>query len=380
MKYCTKCVLPDTRPGVVLDDEGVCSACRHAEHRSKVDWKQREKMFAKLCNDYRRKTEGEYDCVIAVSSGKDSYYQVAKLLDYGMNPLLVSVDNLDWSKTGLQNRDNLLNIFDCDCIVHRSSIELNRKISRLIFEKDGFIAWLFDRLIYTFPLHIATKFNIPFVIYGENTSLEYGGPLKEETPDASQQINNDVVRDYGWETFTKAGISMDELVMAQMPSIEDIKRVKLDPRYLSYYFNWSGYEHMKVAKQCGWKSLNDTDEWSREGYIEDYDQIDDIAYLVDPWMKYPKYGHARATDVSCYWIRDGLSTREEAIKQVKEHDHKLDPLALEHYLKFSGYTYEEFWKIVETFINKDIFKQIKKGIPETSLDFNKHWELKNPIW
>jgi len=367
MNYCKKCVMPDTRPGVFLDENGICNGCRHAEYKKHVDWEHRKKLFEKLCNKYRRKAHGEYDCLIAVSSGKDSYYQVYMMKnEFNMNPLLVSVDNLDWTETGKHNFNNLLDVFGVDCIVHRTSRELNRKMSRIGFEHDGFTAWLFDRLIYTYPLHMAIKFNIPFVIYGENINIEYGGPQTEETPSALEQINNDVVRDYGWDLWTDNDISMDQLVLAQMPKEEDMAEVGLDPRYLSYYFNWSGYEHMLLAKKFGWKSLNDTGEWKREGYIEDYDQIDDYAYLVDPWLKYPKYGHARTTDVCCYWIREGRITREEAIKLVKEHDHKLDPVALDHYLKFTGYTEEQFWSIVEKFWNWDIFE--------------KKWELRNPIW
>ena len=369
MRYCKRCVMPDTRPGIIIDDEGVCSACRHAEYKKTIDWYYREKQFRKLCDKYARMKAGEYDCIVAVSSGKDSWWQVHTVKKYGLNPLLVSVNNLDWTETGKENFNNMLDTFGCDCIVHKSSVKLNRKISRLIFEKDGFIAWLFDQLIYTYPLHIATKFNIPLIFYGENVNVEYGGRQHEETYSAIDQINNDVVRDYGWETFTDAGISMDELVLAKPPSIEEISEAHIDPRYLSYYFNWSGYEHMQFAKSKGWKSLNDTSEWNREGYIEDYDQIDDFAYLVDPWLKYPKYGHARATDVSCYLIREGRMTREEAIQLVRKNDSKLDRTALEHYLRFSGYSEEEFWNIVDKFYNRDIFEKV-----------DGKWKIKNPIW
>jgi len=369
MNYCKRCVMPSTRPGLIIDSEGICSACRHAEQKESIDWQKRERQFQAVCDFYKRKSEGEHDCIIAVSSGKDSFYQVHKLKEYGMNPLLVSVDNLDWSQTGLQNRETMMDTFNCEMIVHKSSKNLNRKISRLIFEKDGFISWYFDRLIYTYPLHMAIKFNIPLVIYGENTSYEYGGPLVEETPYAIEQINNDAVRDYGWKTFTDVGISMDELVLAQAPTMEEIIKAKLSPQYLSYYFRWSGFENMQFVKKFGWKSLDDTKEWKREGYIEDYDQIDDIAYCVDPLLKYPKLGHARATDVASIWIREGRITREEGIKLVKEHDHKMDPLALVHYLDFAGYSEEEFWEIYNKFRNKDLFE--KKD--------NK-WQLKNPIW
>lgn len=359
--------MPDTRPGVTIEN-GLCNACRHKLYKDTVDWSLRKKEFEKLCDTYQSKTN-QYDCIVVVSSGKDSFWQVGKLREYNMNPLLVSVDNLDWTKTGKENFNILLDVHGVDAVVHRSSRELNRKMARIGFEHDGFCAWLFDRLIYTYPLHIAIKHQIPLIFYGENVALEYGGYNAKETPSSINQINNDVVRDYGWNLWTQNGIDMRQLNMAQFPLKEDIAASKLNPQYISYYFNWSGYEHMQYAKKHGWKSLDDTGEWKRQGYIEDYDQIDDFGYLVDPWMKYPKYGHARATDVASYWIRDGLITREEGIKLVKKHDHKLDPVALEHFLSFTGYSTEEFWNIVEKFWNQDIFEKV-----------DGYYKLKNPIY
>lgn len=369
MKYCKKCVLPDTRPGVVLDERGVCNGCRHTEYKKTVDWSLRKKEFQKLCDTYK-KEKNEYDCIIAVSSGKDSVWQVHTLKDeFGMNPLLVNVDNSDWTETGLHNFHNMLDVFGVECITLKSNYPVNKKMSRIGFEHDGFVAWLFDRYIYTYPLWMAIKMDIPLIFYGENTNVEYGGPQSVETSSALNQINNDVVRDYGWDIWKDNGVDLRSIAYAMMPSKKEILNAKLNPVYMSYYFNWSGYQHMLLAKKYGWKSLKDTDEWKRKGYIEDYDQIDDFAYLVDPWMKYPKYGHARATDVACYWIRDGILTRDKAIELVHKHDHKLDPIALEHYLEFTGYTEDEFWEIVGKFWNSDIFRW--KG---------KRWELKQPIW
>ena len=111
MRFCRMCVLPDTRPGVKLVD-GLCNACRHALYKKTVDWVKRRKEFEKLCDQYRRRAHGEHDCIVAASAGKDSWWQVKTLkLDFNMNPLLVNVDNLDWTDTGEENFQNLLDVF-----------------------------------------------------------------------------------------------------------------------------------------------------------------------------------------------------------------------------------------------------------------------------
>ncbi len=53
MRYCTKCVMPDTRPGITFNEQGVCSACQSYENRKKIDWKKRYKELEALCAKYR---------------------------------------------------------------------------------------------------------------------------------------------------------------------------------------------------------------------------------------------------------------------------------------------------------------------------------------
>jgi len=125
---------------------------------------------------------------------------------------------------------------------------------------------------------------------------------------------------------------------------------------------------MIQAKQYGWKSLHDTMEWDRKGWSEDYTQIDDFAYLVDPWMKWPKYGHRQVTDSCSKLIREGRMTREKAVSLVREYDSILDPISLEHYLQFSGYSERQFWDVVDKFYNKNLFVR-RDG----------KWILKHPI-
>jgi len=369
MRYCKKCVIPDTRPGIVFDEEGVCHPCRVAEKKKLIDWNARWKELENLCNKYRRK-DGYYDCIIAVSGGKDSHYQIYIMKELmGMNPLLVNVYNFSWTDTGLHNFNNMSDVFGCDTI----SLHLNRKVARKMlwkaFVKLGAPTWYWDRAVYVFPIRMGINFNIPLIVYGENINYEYGGFQTVETYSAKDQINNDVVKKVDWEFWLDEDIKMKDLNAVIYPSNDEIEKAKLEPIYLSYFVPWDGYRNMELAKQYGFKSLDDTGEWKRDGYIEDYDQIDAIGYLVHPWLKYPKYGHARATDVACYWIRTGRITREEGIRLVKEHDHKLDKRALKDFLDFVGHTEEEFWNIVENFYNREIFKKV-----------NGQWRLKDTIY
>lgn len=360
--------MPDTKPGLKLDSEGVCQACRNHEKRKDINWEKRWKELEELCNKYRR-NDGYYDCIIAVSGGKDSYYQIHTLKnELDMNPLLVTANTtFSWTEAGRHNFKNMLDAFGCDNITLNLNLDLARRMTRVAFEKWGFGAMPMDLAIYVFPIRAAINYHIPLVFYGENVSYEYGGTQKEETYSARDQIMNTVATPIDLNFWEKHGVTRKELNALIYPTPEEITKANLEPVYLSYFVPWDGYQNYRLAKRYGLHHCGY--EWPREGYVESYDQLDTIGYLVNAWLKYPKFGFARTTDVVCYWIRSGLITREEGIQLVKDRDFELDQKMLDDWLAFTGYTHKEFWDIVDTFYNRDIFKKERN-----------EWKLKNPIW
>lgn len=368
MKYCKRCVMPDTRPGIHFDEEGICQACRAHENKDKTDWNKRFEELKQICDKYRGMNGDSYDCMIAVSGGKDSHFQVYVMKELmGMNPLLVSVeDNFPMTNAGIHNIKNISERFGCDIISLKPNIKVQKLLMRKTFEKYGKPTWYIDRLIYTYPLHMALKFNTPLLVYGENVSYEYGGNQRAESYSARDQISNGVASELDWSELLDENISLKDVSLCNPPSVEDINS-KLDPIYVSYFVKWNSYNNYLFAKQNGFKDL--THEWRREHHIEDFDQIDSRAYLIHPWLKYPKFGHATATDYAARFIRYGLITREEAVELVKKHDHKLDQKALEDFCNFLGYSIKEFWDIVDKFYNRNIFEKNEAG----------QWTLKEPI-
>ena len=173
MKYCKACVMPDTRPGIYFDENQVCSACNNYNKKKHTNWAVRWEELNKMCDRYRNQGKFGYDCIIAVSGGKDSHYQTYIMKEkMGMNPLLVTVeDNMSMTEAGINNLKNISEVFGCNLISLKPDIHAQKKIMRSTFEEMGKPTWIIDRLIYTFPLHMAVQWEIPFVIYGENISI-----------------------------------------------------------------------------------------------------------------------------------------------------------------------------------------------------------------
>ena len=369
MRYCKKCVMPDTRPGITFDENGVCCACNNTASRKFIDWGARYEELKQLCNKYRGMNgPNGYDCAVAVSGGKDSHYQVWLMKEVmGMNPILFSVeDNFPMTEAGKHNIRNISEAFGCPIISCKPNIKTQKKLMRYFFEKYGKPTWYLDRLIYTYPLMMALKFNTPLLVYGENVSFEFGGNNGEETYSAKSLLTNGVALGYSDEELLVAGAEPSDLSMLHAPSVEEMD--KLDPIYVSYFVEWNSYKNYELAKRWGFRDL--THEWDRTHHVENFDQIDSRAYLVHSWLKYPKFGHASATDYCARTIRYGMMTRDEAIQLVKERDHALDPLCVRDFCSFCGYTEQEFWSIIDKLYNKDLFEKDKTG----------KWVLKDPIW
>lgn len=368
MRYCNKCVMPDTRPGIWFNEKGVCCACLAHERKKLVNYDERFKELEKLCDKYRGMNGDGPDCAIAVSGGKDSHYQVYVMKELlGMNPILFSVeDNFPMTEAGKHNLKNISEEFGCPIISCKPNIKLQKRLMRKTFEKYGKPTWYIDRLIYTYPLMMALKFNTPLLVYGENVSYEYGGADAIETYSARDILKNGVASDIPFEELIDDEITMKDLNMLIAPSYDNLE--KLDPIYLSYFVEWNSYKNYLFAKSRGFHDL--TGEWDRTMMAENFDQVDSRAYLVHCWLKYPKFAHASATDYTARFVRYGMITREEAIEIVKKRDHALDPKCVADFCQFCGYSEKEFWGIVDKLYNRELFEKDEYG----------EWKLKHPVW
>lgn len=355
--YCKRCLMPNTRPGSIFNEESICQACRNYDNRKNVDWQKREHELDEICEKYRR-DDGYYDCVIPVSGGKDSHRLVYEIkIKRNMNPLLITVgDPFTKTDAGLKNYRNLGDTFGCDHILFDLSIDLFRKVTRVAFEEKGEPLKYVEVAIYTMPLKIAIKFGIPLVVFGENSAYEYGTTDKE-----SYSANNTILNLFETidiDFWLQRGISRNELNAIIPPSEKELKNIKPEVIFMSYFIPWSSNINLGIARRYGFKDL--THEWKREGCIEDFEQIDSIAYMVHLWLKYPKFGFQRTSDIVSRRIREGKLNLSQAKKIIMQNDHKLDQRAMEDFINFLGYSKKEFWDIVEKFWNREIFKKIEE--------------------
>jgi len=343
--------MPDTRPGTPFNEQGVCQACLNFDKRKKTDWKKRKEDLKEFC-DQNRRNDGYYDCIITVSGGKDSHMQVHTLKnEYGMNPLLVTVsDPFTKSRAGEQNLKNLSETFNCDHLMYTISTSLFRKVTRIAFEDFGEPLRYVETAICTVPYKLAINLGIPWVVYGES-EFEYGS-WKEGAMTTEFILNRFKKIDLNF--WLKKGFSLKELNAIIPPPEKD--QGKANVIVMSYFIPWSSTRNLAVAKRYGFHDVYH--EWRREGFIEDFEQIDSLAYIIHLWLKYPKFGFQRTSDIASRRVREGKLTLDEAKKLIMENDYKIDQRALDDFCNFCGYSIKEFWDIVEKYWNRNIFEKV----------------------
>jgi len=358
IKYCKRCIMPYTKPDLFIDEEGVCSACRSYEQRENIDWNKRKKELEIILDRYRSKDGSNYDCIVPVSGGKDSHFQTIRMLEMGMNPLCITATTDHLSEVGRRNIENLKNL-GVDYIEVTPNPVIRRKVNRLALTQVGDISWPEHVLIFTIPVRLAVQFNIPLIVWGENSQNEYGGP-------AAAAENNVLTRRWLEEFGGLLGLRVSDLVEQEdfdnknliqytYPSDEELKRVGVTGIFLGYYLPWDGYSNALISQAYGFETYHKP----IEGSLINYENLDNIQTGIHDYFKFLKYGFGRATDLACMHIRRGRLSREDGLKLVKRHDGKFPwtylGIPIDEVLEEIDMTLEEFIRVCDRFTNKKLF-------------------------
>jgi N-acetyl sugar amidotransferase len=367
MRYCARCCYPENaQPSIIFDEKGVCSGCRLIESRPTIDWKQREQWLRELLAEYKakaREAKNPYDCIIPVSGGKDSHYQVYLMKKvYGMNPLLVTYNHLFNTKVGLRNLENMVKQFSCDLIRFSSNPDSVRKIARYMLAKVGDVTWHYHAGIMTFPIQIAVKYKIPLMIWGEEGFSELTGMFNQDdmVEFTKKKRQEHDMRGFEPEDLLNQADSPFErkdLAPFFYPGDEEIEAVGLRGIYLSNYINWNAKAQAeKMIREYGFETARE-----RDRTFNIYDKLDDVhANGVHDYLKYLKFGYGRATDDASTEIRHGRMTREQGIDLVVKHD-PARPRDLDLLLEFLGITEAQFEGLVEPLRDQRIWEKDGKS-------------------
>jgi N-acetyl sugar amidotransferase len=345
--------MPDSKPDILFQD-GVCNACLNYNDRKSIDWNERKKELKTILEKYKGQ---HYDCIIPVSGGKDSHYQVITILEMGYKPLCITATTCDLTDIGRRNIENIKNL-GVDYIEITVNPELRHRLNRIGLEVIGDISWPEHVAIFTIPIRMAINYKVPLIIWGENSQNEYGGP--------ASQVDNNVLNRRWLEEFgglngmrvqdivDTEDVSEKDMWLFTYPTDQELDKIGVTGIFLGYYIPWNGRENAYIAKWYGFETYPKI----VEGSCVDYENLDNYQTGIHDYFKYLKFGFGRATDLLCMAIRRGQITREQAIEAAKKLDGKYPASylgkPLEEILKPLGLTVKEFNSICEKFRNKQI--------------------------
>jgi N-acetyl sugar amidotransferase len=354
-RWCTNCLTMSTRPRITFDERGWCNACTWSEIKKTLDWNERQVELESLLNKHRR-NDGEFDCMVPCSGGKDGSYVAYNLKHrYGMNPLCVTVTPALTLPLGDQN----LRAF-VESGYNHLSINADYESMRVL-NKTGFIemgfpyyGWLIA--IQTAVIRVAMNFRIGLIFYGEDGEVEYGGSTESsKNPIYDVHYQKKVYLEGGYEKVLAAsGLHDTQLNFFRFPSDEELNRHLLQLTHWSYFENWDPYRNYLVAKEhCGLKEADD----SNAGTFTNFSQNDQALYALHTYLMYLKFGFGRANQDACIEVRRGAMDREQALNLVRLYDGHYPVDFIEMYLSYYRMTLDEFDAVLDRYANKYLFEK-----------------------
>ena len=377
--FCKNCVVSNQRPRTRFNEQGICSACQWAYEKDYVvDWQKREHELETLLDHYRS-TNGSYDVVVPGSGGKDSAFVAHQLkYRYGMHPLCCTWSPFRFTDIGWQNLENFVDSGFWN-ILGQPNGKVHRKLARLAFDLKG-DAW--EPFAYgqkAWAFHIAQRFGIKLIVYGENGEVEYGGSekyknLSNEGPEEWEDYyfkGADVKQtvEYGLDKKLIAPdeITPEDLEWYKPPHPDIIRQSGIEMHWYSYYHKWVPEENFYYAVTHAGFETNDFGR--SEGTYTKYASLDDRHDGFHWFLSYMKFGMARASRDAQQDIRRHHITREEGVRLVGRYDGEFPGRYYQEFLDYLGIDDQQFWDVCDKYRSlSNVWKKI-----------DDNWVMTNPV-
>jgi N-acetyl sugar amidotransferase len=380
--FCKECTMSNQRPSTIkeyehdfsrtgsiylnIGDDGVCDACKYNKLKYKgINWELREKELLELL-DKNRKSNGDYDCLVPGSGGKDSIYAAHVLkYKYGMNPLTTTWPPILYTDYGYKNFLNWLDVGGFDNVTYKPNGRIMKQLTKLsvINLLHPFQTFILGQK--NLAPKIAKNFGIKLIFYGE-PETEYGRAIAE-TNDTLMKSEY-----YSYKNKDKillAGLSLKELeekhnitskdVSLFLPINSDqLKNTNFEFHYLGYYLKWIPQENYYYSvKHADFQPRPFRTEGTYSKYSSIDNKIDDLFY----WTYYIKFGLGRASQDAAQEIRNGHINLEEAMRLVKKFDGEFPSKYFDDVLNYIDLSKEEFFNIVDKFRPNHLWKKTGNG-------------------
>jgi N-acetyl sugar amidotransferase len=332
MQACKKCLYPISHPFGLELHNGVCSGCITHQEKDSIDWEQRREALTSILDACTNKKRS-YDCVVPVVGDAEDYYVLGLVLNLGLSPLVVSVNDYFKNDIGWHNLHNLITYFDVDSVVFNPDFHVYKELIKTSLRKYDNILLPFHSLHTAFPVHVAYDRNIPLVIWGQNQSVEQVGKFSHlDSVEMSRwgrrehdlfNVDIDALIGNGAQVDTRS------LNYYRYPDIKNLARRKIRGIYLSNFFRWDPlYQNSKSCQLGFWPEPNSAtfDPYERAG--------SSVYYGIHDLLKLKRTGYRKFDDHLAREIRHGRVDANKLIELKAEYSEA--PVDIKPFFKWLG--------------------------------------------
>lgn len=358
MKYCTRCLQPDTRPNTRFTEAGICPACDYFDKLADVDWQERYEILQDLLETFPRKNKQGFDCIIGVSGGKDSTRQALWVRDkLGLKPLLacLSYPPEQVTERGVNNISNLIEL-GFDVVISAPAPATWRRLMRESFLRFTNWARSTELALFSSVPQLAIHYQIPLILWGENPGLQLGDlkTLGRTGYDGNNLRYMNTLSGGALDWMLEAGLKEPSLIPYQYPRPEEFDRHRLQIVYLGWFLgDWSLVNNGMHAAANGLEIRDD--HVCNTGDLLGVTSLDEDWVTLNQMIKYYKFGFGRVTDYVNEEIRLGRLTRPEGIDLVRRYDNACAPGYIASFCDYIGITVDAFWEQVRRATNRNLF-------------------------
>lgn len=358
MKYCSRCLQPDTRPNTQFTNDGICPACDYFARLKHVDWEERYEILVDLLKGYAPRKGQKFDCILGVSGGKDSTRQALWARDrLGLNPLLacLSYPPEQVTQRGVDNISNLIEL-GFDVVMSAPAPGTWQRMMHAAFMRFTNWARSTELALFASVPQLAISYDIPLILWGENPGLQLGDlrTLGRTGYDGNNLRFMNTLSGGANDWMFEDGALRRELIPYDYPSIEQFEAHQLQIVYLGWFLgDWSLIENGMYAATWGLHIRDDGVE--NTGDLAGVSSLDEDWVTLNQMIKFYKFGFGRVTDYANEEIRLGRMTRDEGIALVERYDDACSPDYIAGFCDYIGITVDFFHDHVRKSVNRDLF-------------------------
>ncbi|MEZ5751841.1 MAG: N-acetyl sugar amidotransferase [Paracoccaceae bacterium] len=374
MKRCTRCLNVETVDTLSFDAEGVCSVCRQSEYKEEaIDWDDRQRQLDALIEEYANK--GLYDCIVPFSGGKDSVFQLWYIVrKLKLKPLVVRFNHWGYRPKVEENNTMVFKKLGVDVVEFQPSFHVVRELMLESLKRRGDFCWHCHTGIYAGVMHMAVRFEIPLLFWGESTAEYHSWYTFEEMEEVDEKrfnrlMNQGITADDMYE-FLQGRVEMRDLWMFNYPKRKDLMRLKVRSICLGNYIKWDTRANVElIGRELGWYGHE------VEGVPPEYhyEKVECTFQGMRDYSKFVKRGYGRTNHLMSIDIRHGRKTREEALRIEAQYDGKR-PASMDWFLEILGLSEDDYYDYLRSHqVHPWVFDKDKVEDGPVPYDFDK-WD------